>query len=122
MDFDTKILDQFKQFGAAGIPVLLFVFYQIYRLWKGDRKADTVDARIDAYSQRLQIELDKMGGKLDDLQKIRDGLVKENAAFSAQLTQAQLELSLMKDSANRHVDRIRYLEGLLKEKGISFSP
>lgn len=117
MEFLNNLGD-IQKLGFGGLVALPFIAYQIYRLFKDNNRGDKIDARIDAYGQNLQNTVDKLVKKLDDLSLIKDKLVADNAIFSAQLIVAKKELEDAAEEIKIHVARIKYLEGLIKEKGI----
>lgn len=89
-------LGDLQKLGLTGaIPILGFVLYQIYRLWKSDNKGDQVDARIQTYSATLQAQTDKLGVVIDQLRIENAGLIRENAKLDAQVTVLKAENEML---------------------------
>jgi len=114
-------LSEWQKWGAGGAVLIPFLLYQMWKMWKEDRKGNNIDARIDAYGITLQSTIDKLAKKIDDLSAIKDKLVTDNAIFSAQLIVAKRELEEATEEIKIHVARIKYLESVLKEKGIAYA-
>lgn len=111
---------EWKSLGLGSLVIVPFILYKIWQLWQQDRKGKTVDDRIDAYSQKLQSTVDKMAAKIEELQVIREKLVTENAMFGAKLTLALSEVEDLRKEVEKHILRIKYLEGVLKDKGVTY--
>jgi hypothetical protein len=116
---DLGNLAEWKSLGLGSLIIVPFVLYKIYRLWQEEKKGKNVDDRIDAYSTKLQSTVDKMAAKIEELQIIREKLVTENAMFGAKLTVALSEVEDLRKEVEQHILRIKYLEGLLKDKGVT---
>jgi hypothetical protein len=120
---DTEL---FKTLGLGGssIAVIAYVLWQLFIKIKGqmkeDSKGDKIDDRIDKYSATLQQTIDKLVIRIDDMQKVRDDLVVRSAQLAADLGVAKTECAALKIEVDAYIERVKYLEGILDEKGINY--
>lgn len=118
---DLNNFTDWQKLGGAAFVLIPFLGYQIWKILKEDRKGNTIDARIDAYSVTLQATIDKLVKKLEDLGAMKDKLVADNAMFSAQLVVMKKELEDAKEEIDTHIARIKYLEKLLQDNKVAFN-
>lgn len=124
LDAETLQLLQKLGIGGTSIAAIAFVIWQVYlkirQQLKDDNKSDKIDERIDKYSLTLQATVDKLVTKIETLQNTNNDLVMRSAQLSADLSIAHKEAEDLKLEIQQHINRITYLEGVLKDKGISY--
>lgn len=113
---------QFKNLGVVGVfPLIAYGLYKVWLMLKDDKRTDTNNNRMDTFYGKLQDQVGLMGTRIDDLQKIRENLVNENANFSAQLTVAKAQIEQLREQVTQAADREKYLQDLLTKNGIAYN-
>jgi len=111
----------FTKLGLGVLPLLAFGIYKAWQMLKDDKRNDTQVNRIDDFYKKVQEQCEKLGARVDELQKIREDLSNQLSGVNAQLIIAKSEIehfsTLMESSKNRQ----KYLEDLLDKNGIQYA-
>ena len=109
---------------VGGIGTIAFIVWQAWtkvrQQLKEDSKGDSIDKKIADFNNTLQQSAERLTTKLDTIQKENNDLVARCAQVSAELLIAKKEVADLTEEVEKHVARIRYLEDILKQKGVNY--
>lgn len=110
--------------GGSGVGIVAVILWRFYVTFKQqqreDNKGETLDARVDKFTSNLQGTIEKLSVTLSGLQKEQNEMVRKLAIAEADLIIARGQIELFKNQEDKSSTRIRYLEGLLREKGVAY--